>query len=77
MVMNELKTTYVGETLSLHCKDGELHISFGDVDRQSLLIMNVEQLYKDLPSIINLVAEEHKKMQVMYLDDIKESVKEL
>ena len=70
-------TTYVGETLSLHCQDGELRIFYGDIDDQKLLVMDVEHLFKDLPHIIHLVVEEQKKMQEMYLEMIKESINKL
>tara|TARA_R110002167_G_scaffold89907_2_gene242527 strand:- start:6216 stop:6449 length:234 start_codon:yes stop_codon:yes gene_type:complete len=75
--MENNKQTYVGETLSLHCQDGELNIWHGDIDDQRLLVMDIEQLYKDLPHIISLVVEEQKKMQAMYLNEIKESIKQL
>ena len=70
-------TTYVGETLSLHCQDGELNIWYGDIDDQKLLVMDVEHLFKDLPHIIHLVVEEQKKMQGMYLGEIKKSINNL
>jgi hypothetical protein len=66
--------TYVGETYSLHCIDGELHIQYGD---NKLLVMDVDQLYKDLPSIIIMVCKEQKKMQEMNLKMIKEAQAEL
>jgi len=67
-------TTYVGETISLHCKDGELNIWYGDMENQKLLVMEVEHLFKDLPIIIKMVVEEQKKMQEMYLNEINESI---
>tara|TARA_R100000951_G_C2548944_1_gene151830 strand:+ start:341 stop:571 length:231 start_codon:yes stop_codon:yes gene_type:complete len=70
-------TIYVGETLSLHCQDGELRIFHGDIDDQKLLVMDIEHLFKDLPHIIHLVVEEQKKMQEMYLEMIKESINKL
>jgi hypothetical protein len=70
-------TTYVGETLSLHCQDGELRIWHGDIDDQKLLVMDVEHLFKDLPHIIQMVVEEQKKMQEMYLNEINESINKL
>jgi hypothetical protein len=36
--------------------------------------MNVEELYKDLPSIIRMVTKEQKKMQEMHLEMIKEAL---
>ena len=69
------KYTYIYETTSLHCNDGELYIYYGNKD--NCLVFNVEQLYKDLPFIITQVVKEQNKMQKMYLDLIKESIKEI
>ncbi len=66
--------TYVGETYSLHCMDGELHIRYGD---NKVLIMDVDQLYRDLPAIIHLVSKEQRGMQEMYLEQIKNSIESL
>ena len=74
---NNYNITYVGETLSLHCQDGELRIWHGDIDSQKLLVMDVEHLFKDLPHIIQMVVEEQKKMQEMYLNEINESINKL
>ena len=75
--MENNKQTYVGETLSLHCQDGELNIWHGDIDDQRLLVMDVEHLFKDLPHIIEMVVEEQKKMQEMYLNEINKSINKL
>jgi hypothetical protein len=75
--MENNKQTYVGETLSLHCQDGELNIWYGDIDDQRLLVMDVEHLFKDLPHIIEMVVEEQKKMQEMYLNEINKSINKL
>ena len=63
--------TYVGETDSLHCSDGELYIGYND---DKTLVMNVDQLFRDLPSIISMVTKEQKKMQQMHLEMIKEAL---
>ena len=68
------KNTYIYETHHLYCQDGEMHIGFGD---DKWLVYNTDQLYKDLPFIINQVIKENKKMQDMYLDLIKDELKEL
>ena len=68
------KNTYIYETNHLYCQDGEMHIGFGD---DKWLVYNTDQLYKDLPFIINQVIKENKKMQDMYLDLIKDELKEL
>jgi hypothetical protein len=75
--MENNKQTYVGETLSLHCQDGELNIWYGDIDDQRLLVMDVEHLFKDLPHIIEMVVKEQKKMQEMYLNEINKSIKQI
>ena len=66
--------TYVGETDTLHCLDGELYIGYDD---NKTLVMEVDQLFRDLPSIINMVTKEQKKMQQMHLEMIKEATTEL
>ena len=68
------KNTYIHETHTLQCFDGEMHIGFGD---DKWLVYNTDQVYKDLPFIINQVIKENKKMQDMYLDLIKDELKEL
>mgnify|MGYP003664975900 CR=1 FL=1 len=63
--------TYVGETDSLHCSDGELYIGYND---DKTLVMNVDQLFRDLPSLIGMITKEQKKMQEMHLKMIKEAL---
>ena len=72
--MKESKTTYIHETNTLHCQDGELHIEYGD---NNWVVFNVEHLFKDLGFIVDQVVKENKKMQEMYLDLIKDELKEL
>ena len=66
--------TYIGETDTLHCSDGELYIGYND---NKTLVMEVDQLFRDLPSIISMVTKEQKKMQQMHLKMIKEATTEL
>ena len=66
--------TYIGETQGLYCDDGELHI---DYDNNKRLVMDVNQLFMDLPFIISQVCKEQKKMQQMHLEMIKEATTEL
>ena len=68
------KTTYIHETQELYCADGEMHIHY---DNDKLLIYNTEQLYKDLPFIINQVIKENAKMQKHYLGQIKKELMDL
>ena len=72
--MTDSKHTYIHETNHLYCSDGEMHIGYGD---DNWVVYNTDQLIKDLPFIINQVVKENKKMQDMYLDLIKEELKEL
>ena len=72
--MSKEKITYIHETNHLYCQDGELHIGYG---KDNWVVFNTDQLYKDLPFIINQVVKENKKMQEMYLKSIKESLEEL
>ena len=66
--------TYIAETHSLHASNGELTIGYGD---DQWLIIAVEQLFQDLPSIIRLVCNEQEKMQQDTLDSIKEELDKL
>ena len=70
--LEEARThTYIGETDSLHCSDGELYIGYDD---NKALVIEVDQLFRDLPSIISMVTKEQKKMQQMHLKMIKEAL---
>tara|TARA_B110000285_G_scaffold31108_1_gene32012 strand:+ start:414 stop:719 length:306 start_codon:yes stop_codon:yes gene_type:complete len=73
MLHDALHYTYVGETYDLYARDGELHITYQDGGRE--LIMCTESLFKDLPFIINQVCKEQKKMNKMYLKQIKKALK--
>lgn len=72
--MTKNKTTYIHETSTLHCQDGELHIEYGD---NNWVVFNVEHLFKDLGFIVDQVIKENKKMQDMHLSLIKDTLKEL
>ena len=63
--------TYIYDTDTLWCSDGELCFGYND---DKTLVMNVDQLFKDLPSIISMVTKEQKKMQQMHLKMIKEAL---
>jgi hypothetical protein len=63
--------TYIGETDTLHCSDGELYFGYDD---EKTLVMEVDQLFRDLPSIISMVTKEQKNMQEMHLEMIKEAL---
>ena len=63
--------TYIYNTDTLWCSDGELYIGYND---DKTLVMNVDQLFRDLPSIIRMVTKEQKKMQAMNHKMIKEAL---
>lgn len=63
--------TYIYNTDTLWCSDGELYIGYND---NKTLVMDVDQLFRDLPSIIRMVTKEQKKMQAMHLKMIKEAL---
>jgi len=66
-----LKHTYVYDTQSLHCANGELYIMYGD-DRS--LVINIDTIYNDLPFLISEVCKEQKKNQEDTLERIKDSL---
>ena len=66
--------TYIHNTHTLHCNDGELHVGYNE-DKH--LVWNTDDLFKDLASIIYMVTKENTKMQSMYTELIKDSLKEL
>lgn len=69
--------TYIGETHTLHCSDGELVIGYGSIDEVKTLSMDIDQLFRDLPSIIRMVTKEQKKQQEMQLKMIVKATTEL
>ena len=71
------KVTYIHETSHLYCSDGEMHIQYGDCDNENWVVYNTDQLFKDLPFIINQVIKENKKMQSYYLGQIKKELLDL
>jgi hypothetical protein len=71
------KHTYIHETNHLYCQDGEMYIGYGDCNDDRWVVINVEQLFKDLPFIVSQVVEENKKMQDMHLDLLKTSLKKI
>jgi hypothetical protein len=66
--------TYINNTHTLHCNNGELYV---DYEEDKRLVWNTDDLFKDLASIIYMVTKENTKMQKMYLDLIKESLNEI
>jgi hypothetical protein len=68
------KHTYVYDTTSLQCSEGEFYMYYGD-DR--CVVFDVETLFKDLPFMITQVVKEQAKMQDCHLENLKESLMEL
>jgi len=68
------KHTYVYDTTQLHCSDGEFYMYYGD---DKCVVFDVEQLFKDLPFMINQVVKEQAKMQEWHLGRIKEELMDL
>tara|TARA_R100000541_G_scaffold49579_1_gene56713 strand:+ start:529 stop:798 length:270 start_codon:yes stop_codon:yes gene_type:complete len=71
------KHTYIHETHTISCHDGELTIGYGDCDNEKWLVYNVDSLFKDLPFIIDQVCKQQEKMMDMHLEMIKKTLKEL
>ena len=66
-----LTHTYVYDTHTLHCANGELYIGYG-TDRN--LVIEINTIYNDLPFLISEVCKEQKKNQDDILDRIKDSL---
>ena len=66
--------TYIYDKDTLWCSDGELYFGYNN---DKTLVMNVDQLFRDLPPIIRMVTKEQKKMQQMHLKMIKDTLKVL
>jgi len=73
-LMESKRHTYVGQTHGLYASDGELTIEYGD---NQFLVMAADQLFQDLPGIVNLCLAEQSKMQEETLQRIKNELGEL
>lgn len=67
-------TIYINETISLHQSDGELYVEYGDLDEPKVLVFNIDNLYKDLGTIIYMVKEGNAEMQQMYKNSIDKQI---
>ena len=73
-----LTHTYVYDTHTLHCANGELYIGYGDdIERSRSLVIEINTIYNDLPFLISQVCEEQKKNQEDTLERIKDSLDKL
>tara|TARA_R110000824_G_scaffold110384_1_gene258351 strand:- start:458 stop:733 length:276 start_codon:yes stop_codon:yes gene_type:complete len=70
------RISYIHQTNSLYCSNGELHICYG-LEDENELVFNVNSLFEDLPFIINQVCKEQKKEQSAILDRIKQELEDL
>ena len=70
---------YVYQSYNTWVQHGELHMMHGDYanGEEKHLVMNVAELYKDLPFIIDQIVKENKKEQREVLDNIKNTIKDL
>ena len=68
--------TYVGNTTDLYVVSGELYINYGD-NGEKTLVMCTQQLFKDLPFIINQVIKDNAKLQKMHINNIVTELKEI
>ena len=66
--------TYIYNTHTLHCNDGEFYMYYGE---DKCVVFNVEQLFKDLPFMVNQVVKEQAKMQDWHLSRLKDELKEI
>jgi len=74
----EQKHIYIENIHTLQCSDGELYLGYKNYEGyDNSIVIAVDTFYKDLPSIISMVAKENVKEQKMYTDLLKESLSEL
>ena len=65
-----METTYIHEIDSIACNNGELYLSKGG----TTVVFNTDALYRDLPTIIEMVCKENKKEQERILHQLKISL---
>ena len=70
---------YVYQSYNTWVQHGELHMMHGDYGsgEEKHLVINIGELYKDLPFIIDQVVKENKKEQREYFENIKLTLKDL
>lgn len=78
-----MENRYIHEISSLHCSNGELHISYGDDNWekgnyvQKTLVFNTDTLFRDLPTIVRLVCKENKKEQEQIMNELNKAISQL
>ncbi len=68
-----MESKYIHEINSIACSNGELYLSYDN----TTLVFNTDTLYKDLPTIIEMVCKENKKEQERILHQLKTSLNDL
>jgi hypothetical protein len=66
------KGKYIYDIHSLSANDGELYLWYGQDDEY--IVLDCEELYKDLANVIRLVVEQNKEMQQYHKERIMKSV---
>ncbi len=69
--------TYVHDSHTIGCSDGELYIEYGDIDNNKTLVWNVDDIFQSLDFIVTQVTKEKAKLYEWRLNRIKNSIKEL
>ena len=67
-----METTYIHEINTLHASNGELYLGYGDNNEH--IIFNTDTLFRDLPTIIEMVCKENKKEQERIIHQLKISL---
>jgi len=69
--------TYIYDSHTIACSDGELYIEYGDIDNSKTLVWNVDDIFNSLDFIVTQVTKEKAKLYEWRLNRIKNSIKEL
>ena len=73
-VYDENRTTYIADTDSIHCIDGEFVAEHSD---GNILVWDCDSLMRDLPYIVRQVAAEVKNTSKMNLKMLQESLNDI
>ena len=69
------KGKYIYDVHTLSANDGELYLWYGKNDEY--IVLDCEEMYRDLASFIRLVTEQNKEMQEYHKERIMKTVTEL
>jgi len=67
--------TYVDATDTLHAQDGAIHLGYNN--GESFVVWDVQSLFEDLPTIIQLVREQQEKATQKNLSAIDNELNKL